>query len=149
MQFVNKLVDVLTSTREQVPAQIVWITNVTLRPCEHAATSFGSPRRTKICRVASVSDHQHNTVETAQVQLLNEVATQVHRQFAPSKTYQKFAVVFVETAVFLPSCAHDATCAMTGADGPDSAPVEVQQLQFINKIIKIPVLTHRRSQWCL
>ena len=28
---------------------------------------------------------------------------------------------FVETPVLLPSCAHDATCAMTGADGPNSA----------------------------
>ena len=28
---------------------------------------------------------------------------------------------FVETPVLLPSCTHDATCAMTGADGPNSA----------------------------
>ena len=28
---------------------------------------------------------------------------------------------FVETPVLLSSCAHDATCAMTGADGPNSA----------------------------
>ena len=31
------------------------------------------------------------------------------------------SLVFVETPVLLLSCTHDATCAMTGADGPNSA----------------------------